>query len=126
MYIETNVKDVDIMAQIFEITPSGNRIHLTGQILRARYRESLEKEKLLIPGEINLFRFDNFTFISRVIERGSHIQLIISSPNSPYDQKNYCSGGNIAFETAKDSHIATVKIYNDSKHPSTIYIPIVK
>ena len=126
MYIETNVKDVDIQAQIFEITSSGKRIYLTGQVLRARYRESLKKERLLIPGEINLFRFGNFTFISRVIEKGSRIQLIISSPNSPYDQKNYCSGGNIAFETAKDSHIATVKIYNDSNHPSTIYIPIVK
>ncbi len=126
MHIETNVKDVDIRAQIFEITSSNRRISLTSQVMRARYRESLEKEKLLIPGEINLFRFDNFTFISRVIEKGSRIQLIISSPNSPYDQKNYCSGGNVAFETAKDSHIATVKIYNDSKHPSIIYIPIVK
>ena len=126
VYIETNVRDVDIAAEIVEITAAGQRIPLTRQTMRARFRESLEKEKLLVPGEINLFHFDNFTFISRVMEKGSRIELIISSPNSPWDQKNYCSGGNVALETAKDAHVATIKIYNDIEHLSSIFIPIVR
>lgn len=126
-YIETNVKDIDIGVRIFELRSNGQKVRLTEPyILRARYRESLEKEKLLIPGVITPFHFDKFTFASRVIEKGSRIQMTIYSPNSPYDQKNYCSGGIVANETAKDALVATIKIYNDSKHPSVLFVPVMQ
>jgi len=125
-YIETDVKDVDIKADIYEIKADGTSIFLTSNAIRARYRESLEQEKLLIPGTINLFHFNNFTFISRVIEKGSRLRLIISSFNSISTQKNYCSGGIIAKETAKDAHTAHIKIYNDSKYPSLLMMPVEK
>jgi uncharacterized protein len=125
-YIETDVKDVDVMASIYEIKADGSSVLLTTQTIRARYRDDLGKEKLLNSGEINLFHFKNFPFTSRVIEKGSRLRLIISSPNSIYIQKNYCSGGVVANETAKDAHTAHIKIYNDSKHQSALLIPVVK
>ena len=79
-----------------------------------------------MPGEINLFHFNKFTFISRAIEKGSRLRLVISSPNSIFTQKNYCSGGVVANETAKDTHTAHIKIYNDGKHPSVLIVPVVK
>jgi hypothetical protein len=124
-YIEADVKDIDVEADIYEIKADGSSVLLTNYTIRARYRDNLEIETLLKPGEINLFHFNRFTFISRVIEKGSRLRLILSSPNSIYIQKNYCSGGVIASETAKDSHKAHVKIYNDSKHPSALYVPVV-
>ena len=123
-YIETDVKDLDIMASIYEIKNDGTSVLLTTQTMRARYRDDLEKEKLLKPGEINLFHFKNFPFISRVIEKGSRLRLIISSPNSIYAQKNYFSGGLVASETAKDAHTAHIRIYNDSKHQSVLVVPV--
>ena len=105
------MKDVDIEATVYEIKADGSSVLLTTQTMRARYRDDLEKEKLLKPGDINLFHFKNFTFISRVIEKGSRLRLIISSPNSIYIQKNYCSGGVVANETAKDAYTAYIKIY---------------
>ena len=125
-YIEADVKDVDIEATVYEIKADGSSVLLTTQTMRARYRDNLEKETLLKPGEINLFHFKNFTFISRVIEKGSRIRLIISSPNSIYIQKNYCSGGVVANETAKDAHTAHIKIYNDSNYQSVLLMPVVK
>lgn len=123
-YIETDVKDVDIIASIYEIKADGSSVLLTTQTIRARYKDDLEKEELLRPGEINLFHFKNFPFISRVIEKGSRLRLIISSPNGIYEQKNYCSGGVVANETAKDAHTAHIKIYNDSKHQSVLVVPV--
>lgn len=124
-FIETEVKDIDILANVYEIKADGSSVLLTSQGLRARYKDDLGKAKLLQPGEINLFHFKNFTFISRVIEKGSRLRLIISTPNGIYDQKNYCSGGVVANETARDAHTAHIKIYNDSKHQSVLLIPIV-
>ncbi len=124
-YIQTDVKDVDIVANVYEIKLDGSSVFLTSNAIRARYRESLETEKLLLPGEINLFDFKDFSFISRVIEKGSRLRLLITSPNSIQIQKNYCSGGIVADESAKDAHIAHVKIYNDSNHPSILIMPFV-
>ena len=126
MFIETDVKDVDIRAEIIEVQSNGRLIPLTSHTIRARYRESLAKEKLLVPGEINPFQLNGFNFISRVIEKGSRLRLKISSPNSIYDQKNYCSGGIVAYETAKDAHVATIKVYNSDKHRSILLVPVVK
>ncbi|HEY1869933.1 MAG TPA: CocE/NonD family hydrolase, partial [Chitinophagaceae bacterium] len=71
VYIETDVRDLDLEAAIYEIKADSSCVLLTSNFVRARYRESLEKEKLLIAGDINLFHFEDFPFISRVIEKGS-------------------------------------------------------
>ena len=124
-YLEADTRDVDVQASIYEIKADGTSVFLTGDAIRARYRESLEKERLLTPGEINLYHFSRFTFISRVIEKGSRLRLVLTSPNSVSSQKNYGSGGIVANETAKDAHVAHVKIYGDHQHPSVLIVPVM-
>jgi uncharacterized protein len=125
VYIQVDVKDVDLEADIYEVKADNSSVLLTNDFVRARYRESLEKGRLLIPGEINLFHFGHFPFISRVIDKGSRLRLIITSPNSIYIQKNYCSGGIVANETSKDARSAHIIIYNDRLHPSVLYVPVM-
>jgi len=124
--IETDVKDIDIRAEIYEVKADGSCAFMTSNTIRARYKDDYEKEILLIPNTINVFDFKNFAFISRAIEKGSSIRIVINSPNNIVTQKNYCSGGVIAKETAKDAKTAHVKIYSDKKNPSFLTIPIVE
>lgn len=126
VYIETDVKDIDIRAEIYEVKADGSCAFMTSNTIRARYKDDYEKEILLIPNTINVFDFKNFAFISRAIEKGSSIRIVINSPNNIVTQKNYCSGGVIAKETAKDAKTAHVKIYSDKKHSSFLTIPIVE
>ena len=126
VYIETDVKDIDIRAEIYEVKADGTCAFMTSNTVRARFKDDYEKEQLLIPNTINVFNFKNFAFISRAIEKGSTIRIVINSPNVIMTQKNYCSGGVIAKETAKDAKTAHVKIYSDKKHPSFLTIPIVE
>jgi len=124
--IETNVKDIDIRAEVYEIKEDGTCAFMTSNTVRARYKDDYEKEKLLIPNTINTFNFKNFAFVSRSIAKGRSIRIVITSPNNVMIQKNYCSGGVISKETAKDAKTAIVKIYSDKKHPSFLTIPIVE
>lgn len=126
LYVQTDVRDVDIRAEIGERTKEGKWIPLAAQTVRARYRESLLKEKLLVPGEVVCLHFDCFNFISRLLAKGSRLALRVYSPNSRWDQVNYGSGGPVAYETAKDAHTATIKIYNDKEHASVLAVPIIK
>jgi hypothetical protein len=126
VYILADVKDVDLETDIYEVKADGSSVLLANNFVRARYRESLEKQRLLVPGSINLFHFNHFPFISRVIENGSRLRLIITSPNSIYIQKNYCSGGIVANETSKDARLAHIIIYCDRQHPSVLYVPVMR
>jgi predicted acyl esterase len=56
--------------------------------------------------------------------KGSRLRLVISSPNSILWQKNYCSGGVVAEETAKDARTCHVQIYHDATHASAIQLPL--
>jgi predicted acyl esterase len=99
---------------------------LTQDLLRARYRQSKRVEKLIIPGEINQYTFDGFTFFSRKISEHSRLRLRISCPNTIYLEKNYNSGGVVAEESGKDAHTARVKLYHDAKYPSHLELPVVQ
>src|SRR5262249_42024803 len=83
-WMALDVPDTDFQVTLSEVLPDGTRILLTQDLLRARYRESLLEEKLAVPGEINRYVFDGFTFFSRQISRGSRLRLVIRCPNSIY------------------------------------------
>jgi uncharacterized protein len=124
LYLQTNVKDIDIRADVSEYTAEGKRIPLTSQTMRARYRNSMEKETLLTPGETTLLHFNRFNFIARRLAKGSRLRLIVSTPSQHGDEINYCSGGVVQQETRKDAQVAEVKFMNHSGANSLLRVPL--
>jgi uncharacterized protein len=125
-WMSLDVPDTDFQVSVFEIKKDGTSVLLTEDMMRARYRESLRREKLVKPGEINRYEFNGFTFFSRRIAKGSRLRLLLRSPNSIGLQKNYNSGGVVAEESGKDARTAHITLYHDAEHPSLLEIPVVK
>jgi putative CocE/NonD family hydrolase len=125
-WIAMDVPDTDLAVSVDEILPNGSMVHLTSDLLRARYRESLRKATLVTPGKIERYEFSSFQYFSRQIAKGSRLRLILQSPNSIQQEKNYNSGGDVARETAKDARIAHIRLVHDSGHPSHLELPIVE
>jgi len=125
-WMSLDVPDTDFSVSLSEVLPDGKAIKLTGDLLRARYRESAREARLVVPGEINPYTFDGFTFFSRRVRKGSRLRLVIACPNSIYVQKNYNSGGVVADETDADARTAHVTLYHDAGHPSCLKIPIAR
>ena len=94
--------------------------------MRARYRDSLREAKVVPAGTPEKYVFDNFTFFSRRIAKGSRLRLVVGSINSTGTEKNYNSGGDVASETAKDARTAKITLLHDDSHPSALELPIVK
>ena len=124
LWVSIDTPDVDLSANLYEIQPDGTSIALWSDIRRLRYRESLREQKLVKPGEIVRCDFNPGLFVARRLMKGSRLRLVISSPNSIHLEKNYCSGGVVAEETAKDAHTCHVQVYHDATHPSTIQLPL--
>jgi putative CocE/NonD family hydrolase len=125
-WISMDVPDTDFMVTLHEIMADGTSIQLTDDALRARYRESPREEKLVTPGEITRYEFNQFWFFSRQIAKGSRLRLVFWSPNSIHLEKNYNSGGVVAEESEKDAKTAHITLHHDSDHPSYIEIPVAK
>jgi len=56
--------------------------------------------------------------------KGSRLRLVVTAVNSISWQKNYCSGGVVAEETAKNAHPSKVQVYHDAEHASAIQLPL--
>ena len=126
-WMSIDVPDTDFVVYISERDSAGKRVGPNYEdVIRARYRESLRTERLVKPGEINRYEFNNLKWRYRRIQKGNRLRVhILSDLGSAY-QKNYNSGGVVAKETAKDARTATVKVYHGSKYPSFLEIPIAR
>src|SRR5262249_25839655 len=99
---------------------------LTRDFLRARYRNSLEKESLVPLSQPVRYDFSGFTWFSRRVAQGRRLRLGVSRINSSGVQKNYNSRGVVSDETAKDPRAAHGPLYHDAEHPSGLEIPVVQ
>src|ERR1051325_5825668 len=126
LWLKMDVPDTDLEVDLFEILPDGGSVALTSATMRARYRESLREAKPVPAGATEKYVFDNFTFFSRHIGKGSRLRLLVSSINSTGTEKNYNSGGVVAAETAKDAKTAHITLVHDAQHGSALELPIVK
>ncbi len=126
VWLAMDVPDTDLEVTLYEILSNGSSIQLSSANMRARYRESLRQEKPVPPGKAEKYVFDNFTFFSRQVAKGSRLRLVVGSINSPSSEKNYNSGGLVAKETGKDARTAHIQLFHDAEHPSFVELPIVK
>jgi putative CocE/NonD family hydrolase len=116
--------DTDIAVYVFEVKPDGGSVFLSSDALRARYRHNPRKAEAVVPGAIERYDFDDFTFVARRLAKGSRLRLMIGPMNSMYAEKNYNAGGVVAAESGKDARKVTVALYHDAAHPSALSLPL--
>jgi putative CocE/NonD family hydrolase len=124
LWMSLDVPDADFLVGLFEVRPDGSSIFLASDMLRARYRESLEKARLVTPGKAERYDFDGFAWFARRLAKGSRLRLAVTALNSLFFEKNYHTGGVVADESGKDARPAHVTVWHDAEHPSALTIPL--
>ncbi len=129
LWASSSAPDTDFTAKLIDVYPpnadfpAGVDLNIADSIVRARYRDSLEKATLLRPGEVYPFTLEMYP-TSLVFKRGHRIRLDISSSNFPRFDVNPNTG-----EPLNDNRrwaVAENAIYQDAEHPSHILLPIIK
>ncbi len=124
LYLSLNTKDTDLLIVAYEVTPDGETNFLRNDILRARYRTSLEKSTLVKPGKVLLYTLDKAWYFSKKIKKGSAIRLMIGALDWTSYQHNYNSGKDVSKETKRDAQTCTVKVYHSAQYPSRLVLPL--
>jgi len=123
IFISSNQLDTDISVRFCDVDPEGRSILMAEGIQRARFRNSLEKEELLVPEQIYKINIE-LQNLALTVLKGNRIRVIVSSASYPIFERNPNNGG----ELYKDNRllIALNSIYHDFSYPSRIILPIRK
>ncbi|MDQ1855984.1 CocE/NonD family hydrolase [Chryseobacterium sp. WLY505] len=121
--VSINKRDFDTDTYLYQISPDGKSYLLSTHIVRASYAKNNEKRQLLEPHTMEQIPINNSYFMSKKIEKGSKLLLLVGVNKNPNWQINYGSGKDVSDETVKDSgEPLEIKWYNDSY----VEIPVYK
>lgn len=116
-----NKKDVDYSVIVYQLTPENKYFHLSYYIGRASFAKDREKRVLLTPNEFTEISFNNSKLISKKLEKGSRIVVVVNVNKNNNAQINYGTGKDVNEENIKD---AVIPLQINFTGNSSISLPI--
>ena len=129
LWASSSALDTDFTAKLIDVHPptadfpAGIDMNIEDGIIRARFRNSIEKAELMKPGEVYEFTIHMYP-TSNLFKAGHRIRIDISSSNFPRFDVNPNTGEPL--NGNRRMMVATNTIYHDAAHPSHVILPIVK
>jgi putative CocE/NonD family hydrolase len=128
LWASSAATDTDFTAKLIDVHPpsknfpAGIDMNMEDGIIRARYRDSLDKPELMKPGQIYEFTIHMYP-TSNIFKAGHRIRVDISSSNFPRFDVNPNTGAAFGDERGQVATMNT--IYMDKEHPSHVILPVI-
>lgn len=122
LYAASSAVDTDFMAKLVDVHPTGFVQRLCDGMVRARYRNGMQRAVLIEPGKIYQYTIDLWN-TSQVFAAGHRIGLEIASSAFPKYDRNLNTGENLA--TGTRMVVAQQTIYHHSECPSALILPLI-
>ena len=129
LWATSSAVDTDFTAKLIDVYPpsadfpAGVELNVADSIVRARYRDSLEKAALMQPGQVYRFQIRMYP-TSLVFAKGHRIRLDISSSNFPRFDINPNTG-----EPLNDNRrwaVADNAVYHEPGRESQMVLPLIQ
>ena len=123
LFAATDGPDTDWMIKLVDVYPDGRAMPISEGILRARFREGLDKIKLLTPNQV--YEYDiELTGTANVFLPGHRIRVDITSSNFPQFDRNPNTGD--PFGSSDRIRVAQQTIHHGGPRLSSIVLPTVR
>ena len=122
LFASSSARDTDFMAKLIDVWPDGFAQRLSDGMVRARFRDGMDKPSLIEPGNIYGYELDLWN-TCQLYKTGHRIRLEISSSAFPKYDRNLNTGASLGETTVMQ--VAEQKIYHDREHASYVLLPIV-
>lgn len=123
LWVETDAPDTDFMAKLVDVFPDGYEALVLDAPFRLRYREGLDKEVWMKPGEVVRIRLDLWS-TSLVFNKGHKAAVHVASSNDPRFDPNPNTGKRLRSDS--ETRVAVNRVHHDAAHPSRILLPVVR
>lgn len=122
LYASSTAPDTDFMAKLLDVWPNGFAQRLTDGMVRARFRDGMDRPSPIEEGKIYLYDIDLWN-TCQTFEKGHRIRLEIASSAFPKYDRNPNTGDALGRTTRMQAAEQTV--YHDRVHPSHVILPVV-
>ena len=120
LYVSSNCLDTDFFVGLYDVHRDGRSILVSRGLLRARYREGLEKQVLMEPGEVyNLTIPMDSTGLT--FHEGHRIRISVTSSDFPRYARNNNTGNPVGPDT--EIRVAQNRVHHGVMYPSRILLP---
>ena len=100
--VSINKRDFDYGVTVYEAMPDGKLFHLGYSLNRASYARDATRRKLLEPGKLVRLPFATL-LVSRRIQPGSRLLVLVDANKTPFAQVNYGTGKDVSDESMQDA-----------------------
>jgi len=122
VWAASDARDTDWTVMLLDVWPDGHAERVQDGLARARFRQGMDREVPLVPGQVERYDIDLW-FTSMVFQPGHRIRVSIASALFPKYDRNLNTGGN----NERDSTfvVAHQRVLHDAAHPTHIVLPVV-
>lgn len=122
LHASTDGPDTDFMVKLTDVYPNGYSMNIAEGILRARFRNGLDRMELLEPGKEYEFVVD-LIGTANVFLPGHCIRVDIASSNFPQFDRNPNTGENLG--ASSKIRVARQTVFHGGARASHIVLPVV-
>jgi hypothetical protein len=123
LYLSSDAPDTDLVVKWCDVYPDGRSFNICEGILRARYRQSLRRERLLEPGTVYGLDVDLWS-TSIIFNRGHRLRVLVTSSSAPGYDPNPNTGA--PFRQSRTIRVAENTLWLSSARPSHVLLPVVR
>ncbi|MGM9476143.1 CocE/NonD family hydrolase [Pedobacter sp. GSP4] len=98
-----NKRDIDIGVVLYEVSPENEYFELSYFFGRASYLNDHSKRNLLQPGVKETMAFFKTRLVSKQINKGNRLLVVLNINKNEFAQVNYGTGKDVSLETIKDA-----------------------
>ncbi len=135
LFASTTGTDSDWVAKLIDVYPeeypddkklAGYQLMIADEIFRGRFRQSFEKPTPMVANQVNEYVID-LHGNNHCFKKGHRVMVQIQSTWFPlYDRNPQKFVENIFKAGAADYQVATQRVYESSRYPSHVSLPVMK
>jgi len=122
LFASSDGRDTDWMVKLVDVYPDGFAMNIAEGILRARFRNGLDRMELLTPNQSYEFEID-MAGTANVFRAGHRIRVDITSSNFPQFDRNPNTGEDLG--SSVRVRAAKQTVYHGGSRSSQIVLPVV-
>ena len=140
IFLSSTGTDADLVVKLIDVLPgkeegivipgnprpdAGYQRLVRAEVFRCKFRNSWEKPEALVPGKATEIKYD-MNEIAHTFKKGHRIMVQVQSSWFPLVDRNPQTFVNIPTCSESDFQKATIRIYHDAAHPSSIVLPVLQ
>ena len=105
LHVRINKRDFDFLVALYELRTDGSTLPLSYYMGRASYARDITTRRLLEPGAVSVIPFDRTRLVSREVQSGSRLLVVVDVIKNSFHEINYGTGGTVSEESIADSSV---------------------